>query len=66
MDRIAQQNAPLMEESAAAALEEQVSSLTQVIAVCSAFSNINSVRVTLLGQNLYRPTLPRKAAVRVA
>ncbi|EGM1538421.1 hypothetical protein R2E04_002378 [Salmonella enterica] len=55
-----------MEESAAAALEEQVSSLTQVIAVCSAFSNINSVRVTLLGQNLYRPTLPRKAAVRVA
>ncbi|EDL1202918.1 hypothetical protein CPS67_21720 [Salmonella enterica subsp. enterica serovar Typhimurium] len=66
MDRIAQQNAPLMEESAAAALEEQVSSLTQVIAVCSAFSNINSVRVTLLGQNQYWPTLPRKASVRVA
>ncbi|EHX5011954.1 hypothetical protein K3Z00_003076 [Salmonella enterica] len=66
MDRIAQQNAPLMEESAAAALEEQVSSLTQAIAVCSAFSNINSVRVTLLGQNQYWPTLPRKASVRVA
>lgn len=55
MDRVTQQNASLVEESAAAAaaLEEQASRLTQPLP-CSVFSMTNSARVTLLLLNQFQ------------
>ena len=65
MDRVTQQNASLVEESAAAAaaLEEQASRLTQAVAVFRIQQNqTNSGRETVSAAPMPAPTLLRKAA----
>ena len=65
MDRVTQQNASLVEESAAAAaaLEEQASRLTQAVAVFRIQQNqSNSGRETVSAAPMPAPTLLRKAA----
>ena len=65
MDRVTQQNASLVEESAAAAaaLEEQASRLTQAVAVFRIQqSQTNSGRETVSAAPMPAPTLLRKAA----
>ncbi|QIR29030.1 methyl-accepting chemotaxis protein [Kluyvera genomosp. 3] len=65
MDRVTQQNASLVEESAAAAaaLEEQASRLTQAVAVFRIQQNqSNSGRETVSAAPIPAPTLLRKAA----
>lgn len=65
MDRVTQQNASLVEESAAAAaaLEEQASRLTQAVAVFRIQQEQQRSRDVVAAKSVSAPVPPRKAAV---
>jgi len=64
MDRVTQQNASLVEESAAAAaaLEEQASRLTQAVAVFRIQQEQMKARELAAAKNVVSPVISRKAA----
>lgn len=63
MDRVTQQNAALVEESAAAALEEQASRLTEAVAVFRIQQQQQQQRETSAVVKTVTPATPRKMAV---
>ncbi|HHZ3765109.1 TPA: methyl-accepting chemotaxis protein [Escherichia coli] len=63
MDRVTQQNAALVEESAAAALEEQASRLTEAVAVFRIQQQQQHQRETSAVVKTVTPAAPRKMAV---
>jgi methyl-accepting chemotaxis protein-1 (serine sensor receptor) len=63
MDRVTQQNAALVEESAAAALEEQASRLTEAVAVFRIQQQQQQQREASAVVKTVTPATPRKMAV---